>query len=787
MTNKSLLLLYFSLCAIGLVSPAQLQAQIQLEDIMQGEKFIGFTPQNLRWSEDSQSLFFDWNPENELDRTPYMLDIKSEKIEKAKPQSLPYINTNGNYTQDKKQKVYVSDGSLMYWDGKTHRCLLRSPSLYISYPHFTQNETHIAFQMANNLFEWDIKNGSLEQLTDFRKGEKKDDKEEVSHKSWLKAQQEQLFEVLRNEQQQKDFAKAQKEAINPQKVEPFYIKNQNLDFVFRVPNNDYAIARFSQSPNGNYTKVPDFVSESGYTEDLNTRAKVGSPETSYELWLGNLATQEWKKVSAQDLEGIRDVPAYYADYERTVEKPEERAFIAHEPVFSPDGKEALITLRALDSKDRWIVRLDMDSARYELLDRQHNPAWIGGPGISNWNFSSGNIGWLPDGKSIYFQSETSGYSHLYTYQLAQKKKTALTSGNFEIHSARIAPDGKNWYIEANKSHPGQYHFYHLPLEGGELIAITEGEGYYEAYPSPDGKYLALRYSESNRPWELYLMRNKPGAKATQLTYSQSENFKKYEWQKPEIIQFEAEDGKKPYARLYKPKLEHKNGAAVIFVHGAGYLQNVHFGWSAYFREYMFHHLLLERGYTVLDIDYRASKGYGEAWRTAIARHMGGKDLSDHVDGAKFLVEKHGIDANRIGIYGGSYGGFITLMAMCQHPDVFKAGAALRAVTDWAHYNHPYTANILNTPLLDSIAYARSSPINFAEGLEGHLLICHGMIDTNVHFQDVVRFAQRLIELGKQDWEMAVYPKEDHGFKHPSSWTDEYRRILKLFEQHLKKP
>jgi dipeptidyl aminopeptidase/acylaminoacyl peptidase len=125
------------------------------------------------------------------------------------------------------------------------------------------------------------------------------------------------------------------------------------------------------------------------------------------------------------------------------------------------------------------------------------------------------------------------------------------------------------------------------------------------------------------------------------------------------------------------------------------------------------------------------------------------------------------------------------MALFTEPDVFAAGAALRSVTDWAHYNHGYTSNILNTPVQDSIAYRKSSPIYYAEGLNKPLLIAHGMVDTNVHFQDVVRLSQRLIELGKEDWEMAVYPVESHGFVQPSSWTDEYTRIFKLFEKHLK--
>ena len=188
----------------------------------------------------------------------------------------------------------------------------------------------------------------------------------------------------------------------------------------------------------------------------------------------------------------------------------------------------------------------------------------------------------------------------------------------------------------------------------------------------------------------------------------------------------------------------------------------------------------------MDIDYRGSAGYGRDWRTGIYRFMGGKDLTDQVDAAAFLSDSLGVDKKRIGIYGGSYGGFITLMAMFTKPGVFAAGAALRPVTDWANYNHGYTSNILNEPFTDSIAYRKSSPLYYADGLQGHLLICHGMLDVNVHYQDAVKLTQRLIELKKDNWELASYPMEDHGFVEPSSWTDEYKRIFKLFEAVLKK-
>ena len=344
---------------------------------------------------------------------------------------------------------------------------------------------------------------------------------------------------------------------------------------------------------------------------------------------------------------------------------------------------------------------------------------------------------------------------------------------------------KLFYVLTNEAHPGKQDWYKLAIDGSSKEKITNKTGGLEVALSPDEKNIAYRYSYINKPWELFIQENKSTNAITQVTNkAMSDEFTQYPWRENKIFTITARDGQPIYARIYEPKAGTKNNAAVIFVHGAGYLQNVHYWWSSYSREYMFNNLLADKGYTVIDIDYRGSAGYGRNWRTGIYRFMGGKDLDDEVDAANYLVKELGIDKNRIGMYGGSYGGFMTLMALFTQPDVIKAGAALRPVTDWSHYNHGYTANILNIPQEDSIAYARSSPINFASGLKNHLLICHGMVDVNVHYQDAVRLSQKLIELGKDNWEMAAYPMEDHGFVEPSSWTDEYKRILKLFDKEL---
>ena len=290
----------------------------------------------------------------------------------------------------------------------------------------------------------------------------------------------------------------------------------------------------------------------------------------------------------------------------------------------------------------------------------------------------------------------------------------------------------------------------MPAEGGERTRLTTMPGNHRGLLSPDEKWIADIYSYTNKPPELYVMPNQARAEEKKLTSSPAPEFWTYPWLDVPIVHIRARDGVEVPAHLYKPADFKKGGPAVIFVHGAGYLQNVHRWWSDYYREYMFHHMLMERGYIVIDLDYRGSAGYGRDWRTAIYRHMGGVDLDDQVDAAKWLASQQGVDPKRIGIYGGSYGGFITLMAMFKDPGVFAAGAALRPVTDWANYNNGYTSNILNTPQKDEEAYKKSSPIYFADGLKGALLICHGMVDTNVHFQDTVHAGSKTDRAEKRE-------------------------------------
>jgi dipeptidyl aminopeptidase/acylaminoacyl peptidase len=196
--------------------------------------------------------------------------------------------------------------------------------------------------------------------------------------------------------------------------------------------------------------------------------------------------------------------------------------------------------------------------------------------------------------------------------------------------------------------------------------------------------------------------------------------------------------------------------------------------------------LVQQGYTVLDFDYRGSAGFGRDYRADIYRSMGAKDIDGAVTAVEYLVKHHGIDPSRVGIYGISYGGFATLMALFRYPGVFAAGIANASVTDWAHYNHRWTSRVLNLPYEDGEAYKRSGPIYYAEGLADPLLIVHGLIDDNVHFQDAARLIQKLIELEK-DFDVMIYPAERHTITTEASRYDYMKRLTEFFERNLLRP
>ncbi|MCX2743554.1 prolyl oligopeptidase family serine peptidase [Mangrovivirga sp. M17] len=762
---------------------------LKIEDFMKGENFVGFQPENIKWSDDSERIYFEWNPEQNLLSDHYYYDLKEEKIIKIDPEHYSQIPESGDWNKEHTKKVYSKNGDIFLFDieKKSHLQVTNTVGTE-SGPQFTGNENSVTFKRGNNLFSWNLESGTINQLTDFKPGSEKQEPENTEQEGFLMAEEEALFNTVTQSIAKKNLREQRSKKSDPERPKTIYIGKKRITSFKISPDTRFIGYSLYERAKAKATKMMDFVNETGYTKEYDARPKVGSPLSSFQTFIYDRERDTTITFDIKQIPGIYEKPEFVKEYHKDDndynDKYDEPRDVVLVDLLFNENNEAVVVYRSEDNKDRWIMKADLETGDLELLHREHNDAWVGGPGISSWNYYPGNIGFTNDPEILYYQSEETGFSHLYTVNINSKEQKQLTSGSWEVLDADLSNDKETFFITANKTSPFDHHFFTMPVEGGDLEQFTTGQGNYDVSVSPNEKWLAIRYSYSNNPWDLYLMPLKAGKEMKRITESTTDEFKQYSWRAPEIITFVADDGEEVPARIYTPDEENKNGAAVIFVHGAGYLQNVHHWWSTYFREYMFHNFLTDNGYTVLDIDYRGSAGYGEEWRTAIYRHMGGKDLSDQVDGAEFLIEEYGIDPEKIGIYGGSYGGFITLMALFNASETFNAGAAIRSVTDWAHYNHGYTSNILNTPTEDPKAYRRSSPIYFAENLEDPLLILHGLQDDNVQPQDVIRLSQRLIELGKHGWETVYYPVEPHGFKEAASWTDEYTRIYKLFQKHL---
>lgn len=759
--------------------------QLSIETIMQGEDFIGHLPQYHRLLP-NDNVLFEWQPKSEKHQETYIYSPDAglkggDIIRKLNPKELVELPLNGfEWNEGKTIATYSNNGNLFMWslNNNDPEVLIKTTD-YISNPHFSKDGKSIIYRINNNLFNYKIDDGRIHQLISYSKGE---EPVLIKEKKYLERQQKELFQIIRKRDDLNHLKLADKKKRSEFSIPVIYTGNSKVYSNELTPNGLFVVYSTVERASTVATQIHEYVNENGIAKEVKARPKVGRDEDKFSLHYFDFEKSKIVDLQLDKMPELNKQHNYLADYEKSDYK--NKGVIFHGPYFNDNGDIAIVEIKSLDNKHRWLGRIDFENGELIPFEHQYDEAWIGGPGISSWNEAPGNVGFLKNSNTCYFQSEETGFSHLYTYDFDKNKKEQLTKGDFEIHDATLSKDGSKFYVIANKKHAGNREFYHFDIKSKKWKDILVTDGKHDVLVSADESQLYYLYSYKNKPTELYHCVNAVKEEGKQITHSTTEEFENYNWREPEVIKFKASDGLEVTARLYQPLAENKNGAAVIFVHGAGYLQNAHNWWSGYYREYMFHNLLVEQGYTVLDIDYRASAGYGRDWRTAIYRDMGGKDLSDQLDGRKYLIEELGINENRVGIYGGSYGGFITIMALLKEPGKFQCGGAIRSVTDWAHYNHEYTSNILNTPAEDSIAFRRSSPIYYAENLEDELLMLHGMMDDNVQFQDVVRLTQRFIELGKDSYEMAIYPIEPHGFKEASSWVDEYKRIYKLFQENL---
>lgn len=778
-------------------------AEPDLELIMSDPDWIGNPPTGAYWSDSGERVYYQQERRGENFSDLYVVASSGGEAERvAAADESQSSNATRVYNADRSRVAWILRNDVWVKDLVTGsvRQVTRTAAEESS-PMFMADGTSVAFLRDDAWFVHDAETGLNWQPVELKFEKNPEGEEEFDA---LRAHQLREIDTLREDKRLEEAAEAHEETRKRQDPAgpplPVYLGSEyELVRQSLAPSGEYLllVVKDAGAKEGRKDGMPHYVTESGYTETEETRIRVGRNEpAAHAMLLLDVATGTVAAMDPSPLPGIDDDPLAElresalewhvergADREAVaaaLEPPEQRPLNVEGITWNSDGSLAALQLHSVDNKDRWLVTLAPEEGELELQHRLTDEAWI------NWQFNE--FGWMPDDRTLWFLSEESGWSHLYTKAVDERRPRQLTSGEFVVKDPVLDNGGEWFYAVANRTHPGNYEVYRVPAEGGELAQVTSLGGVVAFELSPADDELLLSRSHIDRHEDLYVQRAVPGPEARQITDTVSGEFESIDWVIPDIVEVPSSRVDRPiYSKLYLPKdyQEGQSYPAVLFVHGAGYTQNAHMGWPYYFREFMFHTVLANDGYVVLDMDYRASEGYGRDWRTAIYRQMGHPELEDLEDGVAWLVENYGVDPKRVGVYGGSYGGFMTFMSLFRAPDVFAAGAALRPVTDWRHYNHEYTSNILNTPLVDPVAFERSSPITFVENLEDPVLIASGMLDDNVFFQDSVLIVQRLIELKKEDFEMAIYPLDPHGFVHPESWLDEYRRIYKLMNRYVK--
>ena len=774
---------------------------LTIKQIMADQDWVARSPENAYWMLDGSGVLYQQKREGSILRDWYHqpLDKGAHEIPVEKLHNYAY--NNGVYNADGSLLAYTFEGNIFVRDlakGETKQ-LTRDEARQSQLLFLTNGQ--LAYRQNNDFFVVDPASGLTQQIAAL---ETKDaPKANTEAKDFVAREQQELIKFVQVERKNKAdrFAQQQqlKQSNSSLAPQPFYLgQGKQVVAASLSPAGDKLIVAISdpQKWRADGDIMPNYVTEDGRVAAESVRARVADAKpVEHQVMVLDLTSGEQTQLTYNTLPGWND--DVLADVRKENYAAQGKTYTSEKkprPItlmqdwgwqsgairWSDDGSAAALMLEAWDNKDRWIASVDFGGKRFVNQERLHDDAWI--------NYTHNEFGFLPNSKTLWFQSEADGYAHLYVKPLNGKIKQ-LTQGNFVTEDPTVSANGEYIYFSGNKTHPGNYEVYRVHTQSAQLEQLTKLGGINNYELSPQEDKLLVKHSEALQPEELYVQTiGEDNAK--RLTQTVTDQFMAFDWVAPEIVPVPSSHVEHPiYTRVYYPKDYDPNRAekypAVVFIHGAGYLQNAHAGWSGYQREFMFHTFLTQQGYVVLDLDYRGSKGYGRDWRTAIYRQMGTPEVEDLVDVVKWAGENTNVDTNRMGTYGGSYGGFLTFMALFKEPGLFKAGSALRPVSDWAHYNTGYTSNILNLPDDDPIAYRRSSPIYFTEGLEDALLINSPMVDDNVFFQDSVRLVQRLIEHEKEDFETAIFPVEPHGFRQPSSWLDEYRRIFKLFEENLK--
>lgn len=435
-----------------------------------------------------------------------------------------------------------------------------------------------------------------------------------------------------------------------------------------------------------------------------------------------------------------------------------------------DGFWLLFLDRAQQNAE--LVRFDWPLASAQVVLSEHDEAWIN---------VEDDILWTQDG-ALIFGSERSGFLHLYRLDPDAREPVALTSGPWEVTEVfGLSQDQRFVYFAATEASPLERHLYRVPVAGGTVARLTREPGTHSLRAAPGCQAFVDAYSTASHVPDVRLL-SADGKVLRSIPYDKAPQLDRFQLGKVQFLTLTAADGTTLHASLLQPPNfnSKKRYPVVVYVYGGPHAQVVRNGWGG--RTALFHHFLAQEGFLVFSLDNRGSTARGRNFERALLGRLGKTELEDQLVGVRWLSQQPFVDARRIGIWGWSYGGYMTLYALT-HSGAFRAGAAVAPVTDWRLYDSIYTERYLKLPGANAEGYKDSSPLFAADRLAAPLFLAHGTGDDNVHWQNTLNFVQELIKAGKH-YTLYLYPNKDHGIPGKNERLHLFSAIYNHFRKFL---
>ena len=439
-----------------------------------------------------------------------------------------------------------------------------------------------------------------------------------------------------------------------------------------------------------------------------------------------------------------------------------------------------------DGKHLAIQRLNRAQTRLDLLiadtatGKTHTVITEDDP---NWINLSDDLYFLKDGKRFLWSSERSGYRHLYLFDFEGKQLTQLTKGDWEVSAVDAVDESKSLvYFTATEKSPLERQLYRVALDGTGFARLSKDAGTHAAVFAPDAAAFYDTYSNAATPQRQDLYRA-DGSRIAAINENKVAELADYHLSPMEFLTVKSRDGASLNASIIKPPdfNPQKKYPVLVHTYGGPHVQVVRDVWDN--SNFLWHQLMAQKGYIIFSLDNRGSAGRGHAFETPLHFRIGAQELSDQRDGVQYLKSLPYVDPNRIGIWGWSYGGHMTLHAMFEAGDDFKAGFAGGPVTDWRYYDTIYTERYIGLPQKNEKGYQDSSPVKYAAQLKGKLLIAHGTGDDNVHYANTLSVINALIEAGKYV-EVMAFPGRGHGASDQPARRVLMTRVTQFFLDNL---